>query len=90
MSKVNSDDLQLVLDGVQDWPVTGEELVTKAQKSGAPEPVVEFFEAIPADEMFNSQSELLNMAEQIDTTDTTTGEAGTAEAETLPYEDDTL
>lgn len=91
MGRVNSDDLYQVLNEVEDWPVTTNELVTKAQDVGAPAQVMNFFESIPKDTVFDSEGELLSMAEQIDTETTTTmGETGMADTDALPYEDEIL
>ncbi|HSX48526.1 MAG TPA: DUF2795 domain-containing protein [Candidatus Nanoarchaeia archaeon] len=92
MGRINSDDLYQVLNEVEDWPVTTNELVTKAQDIGAPGPVMEFFESIPRDTVFDSEGELLSMAEQIDahSTTATTGETGATDTDALPYEDEIL
>ena len=93
MGRINSDDLYQVVSEVDDWPMTTNELVHKAHEVGAPEPVMEFFESIPQDTVFDSAGELLSMAEQIDpegTEESTMGEAGSADTDTLPYEDEIL
>lgn len=64
-SHVNPDDLYEVLNQIDEYPVDATELVEHAQEMGASEGVVDFLESIPSDTMFETEAEVVSMAEQI-------------------------
>lgn len=76
MARVSSEELYPVLNEIVEWPTTGDELATKAQDLGASRQVMVFFESIPLDTQFDSEAEVLNMAEQIDDPDMQMGDTG--------------
>jgi hypothetical protein len=77
MGRISSDDLYPVINQVEEYPVTSDELAVRARETGAGDEVAEFFESIPGDTMFNSEEEILNMAEQIDPSDMSTSGSDT-------------
>jgi hypothetical protein len=86
MNQINASDLYPVLNEVEQYPVSSEELSDTAMRVGARTEVVEFFESLPSIN-FESESEVLSTAEQVgDETLTIEGE-GEATAGP-PIEDD--
>lgn len=72
MGHISSDDLYPVINQVENYPITSDELAVRARETGAIAGVVNFFESIPGDTAFNSQEEIMNMAEQLETDETPT------------------
>lgn len=83
MGQISSDDLYPVINQVEEYPVTSDELAVRARETGADQGVVDFFESIPGETMFNSQEEIMNMAEQIDPTES---DASTSASDVLDEE----
>lgn len=63
---VPAEELESILNEVDEYPVTASELADKAQKVAQDDRVVQFFESIPGETTFESEGEILSMAEQID------------------------
>lgn len=58
-------DLQSLIARVPNYPIADDELVELAIEERADPAVIEFYEAFPADEIFESEEDLLARSEQV-------------------------
>ena len=58
-------DLHSLIARVPNYPITADELVELAIEERADPAVIEFYEAFPSDETFDSENDLLERSEQV-------------------------
>lgn len=59
-------DLHALITKVPSYPISVKQLIDLANKSRTPKPVVDFYSAFPADEVFEDKEDLLDRTESVE------------------------
>mgnify|MGYP000589590588 CR=1 FL=1 len=59
----DDEELRTVMGGIDIYPITGNELVTRARGRGASEELLDFLQTIPPEQMLENDTDVISRAE---------------------------